>query len=489
VKLEQLLACVDPTAVAGACRGEVRGVVCDSRQVREGYVFVAIPGHHQDGWLFADDAARRGARALVSQHPPNGSPDICRVQVSDARCAAAELAAAFHGHPADKLQVIGITGTNGKTTTAFMTRAVLQGNGRHTGLVSTVAYEIGMREIPAVRTTPEAPALQAMLAEMVSAGCRCAVMEVSSHALDQQRTAGIDFDVAVFTNLTLDHLDYHTDMEQYFAAKSRLFTGLAGQRKAGTAVVNRDDPWGRRLLATAAAGGSVLTYGLEGTADVRAAEISLAQDGSTFTAHTPWGTVEVRLDLLGRYNISNALAALAAAGALGVDPAAAAASLAGMQRVPGRLEVVPTGRGFQVFVDYAHTDDALQHVLTTLREIAPRRLLVVFGCGGSRDAGKRPRMGAVAARLADYSVLTSDNPRKEAPGEIIAQVREGFADGGDYEVSEDRRAAIGKALAMAEPGDIVLIAGKGHETFQEFADKTVMFDDRQVVREMLAELV
>jgi len=487
MKLEELLKSLDILETSGPGRGEVSAVACDSRSIRPGGVFVAIPGSRRDGWSYADDAVARGAIALVTEHSPGRRPEICQVRVADARLAAGRLAAAFHGRPAAKLTVAGITGTNGKTTTAYMLRDILRQSGREPGLISTVAYEIGTRSIPAGRTTPEAPALQAMLAEMTAVGCRSAVMEVSSHALDQKRTEGIDFDAAVFTNLTRDHLDYHHDMETYFRAKSRLFLELGHGKAGATALINRDDPWGRRMAELDGLQCGVLTYGIEGSADIRAENVKLESSGSAFEVVTPWGRAKMTIGLLGRYNISNALAATAAAGALGVGPGVSAEALFSVSRVPGRLEEVHNRRGFQVFVDYAHTDDALERVLTTLREITPQRLLVVFGCGGNRDASKRPSMGAVASRLADYSILTSDNPRGEDPAAILAQIRRGFGDNDKYEVIENRRSAIRQALGTAREGDVVVIAGKGHENFQEFADKTIAFDDRQVVMEYLDE--
>lgn len=487
MKLEQLLKEAGVTDGTGPCRCEVQGVVCDSRAVRPGYVFVAISGSHRDGWTFAEDAVERGAVALVGEHPQGRWPNIYRATVADARLSAGRLASVFHGRPSDQLTLAGITGTNGKTTTAYMLRDMLRAAGHDPGLISTVAYEIGPRSIPASRTTPEAPLLQSMLAQMTAMGCRSAVMEVSSHALDQKRVEGIDFDVGVFTNLTHDHLDYHENMDKYFEAKTQLFLSLGGKPNA-TAVVNRDDPWGRRLESLPGLSCPVLTYGVEQSADVKAEAVNLESTGSTFTLHTPWGRSDISMELLGRFNISNALAAVAAAGVLGLDLQSSAAALASVSRVPGRLEEIRAGAGFQVFVDYAHTDDALEHVLTTLREITPQRLLVVFGCGGNRDAGKRPSMGAVAGRLADHSILTSDNPRGEDPADILAQIRAGLGPSDSYEVIEDRRTAIREALRTAGEGDVILIAGKGHENFQEFADKTVAFDDRQVVKECLGEI-
>ncbi|MBN1268072.1 MAG: UDP-N-acetylmuramoyl-L-alanyl-D-glutamate--2,6-diaminopimelate ligase, partial [Kiritimatiellae bacterium] len=351
--------------------------------------------------------------------------------------------------------------------------------------IGTVRYEIGDRLIPAGRTTPEAPELQAMMDQMVQAGCQSVVMEVSSHALDQKRVWGIDFDVGVFTNLTQDHLDYHETMENYFAAKARLFHGLGQAEKLATAAINIDDPWGQQLAGINGFKVDTLTFGVHPGARVRAEDCELSPDGSSFSLRSPWGDARVNLSLLGRFNISNALAAVSACGALGIDPRLMADVLAGIQSVPGRLEAIPNRRGLKVFVDYAHTDDALKNVLTTLREITPGRILLVFGCGGNRDRTKRPRMGAVAARLADYSVVTNDNPREEDPAEIARAVVEGFGEQTHYEVLLNREEAIARAVRMAQFGDVVLIAGKGHENYQEFAHTVVPFDDREVARSLL----
>ncbi|MBN1557593.1 MAG: UDP-N-acetylmuramoyl-L-alanyl-D-glutamate--2,6-diaminopimelate ligase [Lentisphaerae bacterium] len=482
MKLDALLKDAAVTAVDGPRNAAVNGIACDSRQVRPGYLFAALPGAHVDGWSYAEDAVKRGAAAVVTESTAPAHLPVSVVRVADARAAVARLAAAFHGYPSRELHMTGITGTNGKTTVAYMIRDVLRADGRRPGLLTTVEYAVGRREIPAARTTPEAPELQGLLAQMTAAGCACAVMEVSSHALVQKRTEGVDFDCAVFTNLTRDHLDYHGTMEAYFEAKSLLFRGLGrGAKGAAAAVMHTDHEWGRRLAAVPWLRADRLTYGLEAGADVRAEDVRLSSEGSAFRVVSPWGATPAHIRLLGRFNLCNALAAFAVCGSLGVAPELTAAALSEMKRVPGRLEPVETGRPFQVFVDYAHTDDALEHVLTTLREITPNRLLVVFGCGGDRDRSKRPIMGRVAERLADVSIVTSDNPRSENPAAIIDAIRAGFTDAGRCEAIADRRAAIERALTLAEAGDAVLVAGKGHETFQECANKTVPFDDRQIV--------
>jgi UDP-N-acetylmuramoyl-L-alanyl-D-glutamate--2,6-diaminopimelate ligase len=366
-----------------------------------------------------------------------------------------------------------------------MIRSIWKAGNLTPGLISTVEYAVGARAIPASRTTPDAATVQAMLAQMLAADCRSAVMEVSSHALDQKRVAGIDFDVAVFTNLTRDHLDYHKTFDDYFRAKSQLFLNLGRGRKKAVGIINADDSWGEKLRNLDGVVADRVTYGLTAPADVRAEDVRLGPENSLFTARTPWGDAEVVLPLMGRYNVSNALAALAACVATGSRLAEVADVLGHMQPVPGRLEKMRTRRGVDVFVDYAHTDDALERVLETLRELTAHRVIAVFGCGGKRDRSKRPAMGRVAARLADMSIITSDNPRTEDPMAIIEEIRAGFGGEGRHEVIEDRARAIERALEMAEPGDLVLVAGKGHETFQEFGNRTVPFDDRQVVRKYI----
>lgn len=483
MKLDALLEYIERTDLWGRRDLDIHGITADSRQVREGFLFVAVRGGSEDGWDYVEDAVRRGAVVVVSSREHRPALSVCQVRVADARGALADLAAAFHGHPSARLQMVGITGTNGKTTTAYMVRDILQRVGRQPGLISTVQYEIGSRMIPAQRTTPEPTLLQSLLSEMVDIGCASAVMEVSSHALLQERTRGVAFDTAVFTNLTRDHLDYHGTLESYFEAKALLFQGLGKGGKLAHAVVNIDGPWGRKLKDMLPDGVRLLTYGMQGEATVSARNIVLSPRGSTFSVQSPWGSAPASLRLLGRYNVSNALAAITACGTLGVPLDKMLAALAAMAYVPGRLEEVPIRKDYQVFVDYAHTDDALEHVLTTLREITRNRLIVVFGCGGSRDRTKRPAMGEVASRLADAAVLTTDNPRSEDPASIIAEIRAGFASQEKCEIREDRHEAIECAVRMAREGDVVLIAGKGHETFQEFSNRTIPFDDRQVVME------
>ena len=486
MRIESILQVIQPMTVKGPRQADIRGIACDSRQVRPGHLFVALRGTREDGAKYVEDAIRRGAVAIVSEHNDWARRDITHIRVEDARRAVAEIACAFHDHPSAHLETIGVTGTNGKTTTTFMIRDILRAAGRNPGLIGTVMYEMGARCIPANRTTPEATDLQSMLAQMVAAGCASAVMEVSSHALEQKRVWGIDFDVGVFTNLTRDHLDYHVTMERYFGAKTLLFRGLGQMEKSAAAVINLDDAWGQQLANTGGGWSSLVTYGLHPGALVRAVNVDLGPQGSTFTIDSPWGSVDVRLGLMGRYNVSNALAAFAACATRGLRPDFIAGVLGAFRSAPGRLEPIPNGRGLQVYVDYAHTDDALSNVLTTLREIAPRKLIVVFGCGGDRDRSKRPRMGGVAGLYADFTVLTSDNPRSEDPGAILAEIADGMPEGARYETLPDREAAIARAIEVARPGDVVLIAGKGHENYQEFARTVIPFDDREVARRLLA---
>lgn len=486
MELRQLTKGLSVLKVDGALESEVTGIAYDSRRVTPGMVFVAIPGQKTDGHEFIEKAIERGATAVVCEQ--NGFPTqrATKIKVADAREALARLAISYYGDPGGKLKVIGVTGTNGKTTVSFLVKAILEAAGIRTGLMGTVQYEIGDRVIPAQRTTPESLEVQQMMAQMVRAGCSACVMEVSSHALEQKRVWGIEFDAAVFTNLTQDHLDFHGTMEKYFAAKKKLFIVEGRPSKKRAAVINIDDDFGARLSGQTNVEVE-LTYGLQKAARLRAAKIQLSAEGSKFTMETPERSFTCRLPLIGRHNVYNALAAAGTGLALGVEATPIQAALNAITPVPGRLERVASGQPFGVFVDYAHTDDALKNVLSTLREITKGRVLVVFGCGGNRDAGKRPKMGRAAAELADYTIITSDNPRKEQPEKIAAQIEKGFkaVRPDRYRVELDRRRAIHEIVAEAKAEDCVLIAGKGHETYQEFEDTVTPFDDRVHAREAL----
>jgi UDP-N-acetylmuramoyl-L-alanyl-D-glutamate--2,6-diaminopimelate ligase len=452
---------------------DVTALAFDNRLVTPGTLFFCVPGFTRDGHDFAQDAIARGAVALVAQRPLGlGVPEIL---VDDVRAAMAPAAAALAGDPTARLTTVGITGTTGKTTSAFLVRALLEAGGRSTGLLGTVTAVVGGEQHAVARTTPEAIDLQRTFAEMLDAGDEAVVMEVSSHALSLHRADAIHWSVAVFTNLTQDHLDFHSDMEDYFLAKRRLFE--AGPE---IAIVNVDDPYGARLARDFPA---AIRIGLDAeSAQVRATAIEGDASGSAFVVDGQ----ALRTTLPGRFNVLNALGAVVVARELGVDDAAIAAGLARAERVPGRFEPVDEGQPFAVFVDYSHKPDALEAVLRTARGLTRGRVIVVFGAGGDRDRGKRPLMGRAAAEHADVAIITSDNPRKEDPEAIMAEIAEGMSTHPPAERVVDRQAAIERAIALAAPGDVVVIAGKGHERYQEFEDgRTVPFDDVAVAREAL----
>ncbi len=486
VPLATLLAATTVTASNTDPQTRVESLCCDSRKAAPGALFFALRGAKTDGTQFAAQAAELGATAIVSDAALGACARPC-IQVPDARAAMADMACAFFGHPAASLKVMGVTGTNGKTTTAFLVKHLLDADHRRCGLIGTVKYCIGDTEIDAPRTTPESIDLQRLLAEMVAAGSKAVAMEVSSHALVQHRARGIAFDAAVFTNLTQDHLDYHKTMDAYFAAKALLFENAAAQKgKKCRAIINIDDRFGRRLEERFAKKLTVISYGLGANAGFRATDIRFDATGCTYHLKAKGRSYLVRMPLIGSFNIYNSLAALAAASTMGMELRAAVAAMAAAPQVPGRLERVPAKRNFQVFVDYAHTDDALRNVLRTLRELKPSRLITVFGCGGDRDRAKRPLMGAAAEEYSDWSILTSDNPRTEDPLRILADVRAGFR-GTQHEEIPDRAEAIRQAVQLANAGDIILIAGKGHEAYQEFADRKVPFSDVSAARRAIEE--
>lgn len=464
---------------------EITGLCYDSRRAASGSLFFALPGAKFDGLAFARDAIALGAAAIVATSDP-GDMSVPVVRVDNPRAAMGRIASAFHGHPDASLKCIGVTGTNGKTTTTFLIRHVMESARMACGLIGTVSYVIGGEEIPAPRTTPESVDLQAMLAGIRDSGGRAVAMEVSSHALVQSRVDGIAFDAAVFTNLTQDHLDFHKTMEAYFDAKALLFEGMAHQTgKSGRAIINGDDRYGHLLIERLPKGLKYVTFGRGVNADFRASAIRFDAAGTVFQLDARGKSYLVRLPLIGLFNIYNALGALAAATSCGVELRASVAALASAPQVPGRLERVPAKRNFHVYVDYAHTDDALRNALKTLRELQPARLITVFGCGGDRDRAKRPLMAAASAEFSDFTVLTSDNPRSEDPLDILREVEAGMKNA-PYEKIVDREAAIRHAIQIAAPGDIVLIAGKGHEKYQEFAGGKVPFDDVAVAGKAIA---
>jgi UDP-N-acetylmuramoyl-L-alanyl-D-glutamate--2,6-diaminopimelate ligase len=462
-----------------------RGVTYDSRRVQRGTIFVALRGLKLDGLEYAEQAIRSGAAAIVAERAPAAASPVPWLVVKDARVALALLAAEFHGQPSRSMTVVGVTGTNGKTTTSYLLNAIFEAAGIRCGLMGTVAYRIGDRAVEATRTTPEAPDVQALMRQMVDAGCGACVMEVSSHALALHRVDGIHFAAGVFTNLTRDHLDFHMDMESYFGAKRRLFEMLPAD---ATAVINADDP---RCGALVEVSKRSVTYGINKPAEVTTGPLSFSLGGLQFEIRTPQGSVAVRSKLVGRPNVYNILAATAAAASLGIPVSAIERGLERLSGVPGRFEIVSSpDDDITVVVDYAHTDDALRNLLETARSLAARRLITVFGAGGDRDRTKRPLMGMVAARLSDVVVITSDNPRGEEPSRIIEDVMRGATPEGrqsnaDVQTVIDRHDAIDQAVANASTGDVVLIAGKGHEKYQEIGGDTLPFDDVAVARAAL----
>ena len=487
MQLKTLAGAIAVRQVIGPLDRAVESIAYDSRRVQRNGLFVALRGEKNDGHEFTGQAIEKGASVIVAEREEKNPRVTCLV-VENTRSALADLSATFYGQPARRLKLAAVTGTNGKTTTTFLIKHICEKAGLRCGLIGTVRYEIGERVLPAARTTPESLDLQELLAQMANASCRAAAMEVSSHALAQERIRGLEWDVAVFTNLTQDHLDYHGTMENYFESKAKLFTQLAQQQKKRepVAVVNMDDRYGEQLLDKIDKKISVITFGMGVRADFRASNYRMEFGGTSYQLDARGKSYLVRVPLIGRFNVANSMAALAAANALGLNLREAVLSLGKSPQVPGRLEMVPAKRKFQVFVDYAHTPDALVNVLKTLRELEPGRLITVFGCGGDRDRQKRPLMGRIADQNADYSVITSDNPRKEDPNAIISEIEKGF-DSDRYEKVAERAEAIARAIALAQPRDIILIAGKGHETYQEFADHTVPFDDIQAARRAIED--
>jgi UDP-N-acetylmuramoyl-L-alanyl-D-glutamate--2,6-diaminopimelate ligase len=475
-------------ALAGqAASLPVSSIAYDSRRVSSGAVFVALRGLKADGVSFATQAIARGAAAIVAESPRPEGIAVPWIQAADARLALALLADRFYDHPSRRMPVVGVTGTNGKTTTAYLLASVLDAAGMTAGVMGTVAYRVGREEREAARTTPEAPDVQQLLSEMLENGCRSAIMEVSSHALALKRVDGMHFAAAIFTNLTRDHLDFHEDMETYFAAKRRLFEMLDADTPG---IINADDPRAPALLASCR---RAMTYGITQPADVTPGPIELALGGLTLEVFTPKGNLAIRSKLVGRPNVYNILAATATAVALDIPLETIARGVDALPGVPGRFEVVSSpSDDLTVVVDYAHTDDALRNLLETARPLADKGLITVFGCGGDRDRTKRPLMGMVAARLSDIVIVTSDNPRTEDPARIIEEIRRGIAPGApagrrtEVLAVVDRAEAIERAVAMAGAGDLILVAGKGHEKYQQIGDRVLPFDDAAVAREALA---
>jgi UDP-N-acetylmuramoyl-L-alanyl-D-glutamate--2,6-diaminopimelate ligase len=485
--LGDVLKNINVREVFGPLDLDIEGTTEDSRKVGPGYLFAAVEGVNFDGRRFVDDAVKRGATAILAEGKPQADLSATWIQVDDSKLALAKAAANFFDNPSKEMRVVGVTGTNGKTTVSYIVKDILEAAGGRCGLIGTVEYSYREQALEATRTTPDAPTLHKLLRKMRDGGADAVVMEVSSHALDQRRVDGVDFDAGIFTNLTRDHLDYHQTMEEYLAAKERLFTELVSEKADHFCVINVDDDAGRDIADRV--NSRCVTYGIKNAANIGADKLQLCLERSVFTVTAPEQRFRIESGLLGRHNVYNCLAAIACGIGFGIDPDIIKSAVENVKRVPGRMERVENDRGLNVFVDYAHTDDALENVLTTLREITDKKIIVVFGCGGDRDRGKRPKMGKVASMQADFSVITTDNPRSENPGSIAAEVEAGFdGDGGRYVVEIDRREAIKLALEKAGDGDAVLIAGKGHENYQVFNDRTEHFDDRETVEELLTSI-
>lgn len=495
MRISELIKTVEGAVLEGCADADVRGIVYRSADVKSGFCFVAIAGRKSDGHLFVDDAIKRGASAIVSERGVNAPEGVVNVIVNNPRSAMAAMSAAFYGDPSKDMTLVGVTGTNGKTTITYLLEAMLKAAGRKVGVVGTIDYRFDGFSEKAKHTTPESADLQALFRRMRDADVDACAMEVSSHSLSQGRVARCRFDAAAFTNLTPEHLDYHDGMEDYFAAKAILFERLLaeGGKKGAFAVINGDDPYGKRLFDKCPV--TSIGYGLGGEHDVVGRYLQFDAHGLRMCVETPSGGFECRSRLCGRFNAQNILAATAVAARLGVDLRNVSRAIESMDVVPGRFESVENGNGVLALVDYAHTPDALENVLAHARELAKDgrgRLIAVFGCGGDRDRDKRPLMGEVAAKIADIILVTSDNPRTERPESIIDDILPGLKrsshpmkDGSGYEIIVDRRDAIARAVALAKEGDVLVVAGKGHEDYQILGSKTIHFDDREVLRELL----
>ncbi|MEN6370879.1 MAG: UDP-N-acetylmuramoyl-L-alanyl-D-glutamate--2,6-diaminopimelate ligase [Armatimonadota bacterium] len=480
MRLNELIKPVGASSPAGDV--DITGITYDSRKVGPGSLFVAFKGGTFDGHSFIGDAVAKGAAAIVSEREVQA--DVPVVVVPDSRAALPALAAKFFDYPSRKMTMVGVTGTNGKTTTTHMVQSIFQAEGKKAGLIGTLGSRIGDKLIETEHTTPESSDLQQVLAKMVDEKVDALAMEVSSHALVQGRSAYCEFDCAIFTNLTQDHLDFHGTLEDYLAAKLMLFSEYPSRSsKHFVAAVNVDDPSAEKVIK--ATKGDIITYGIDSEADVRGSDIDVTASGVSFVINYGGRLTQVSLPVGGYFNAYNSLSAAAAGLALGIDLETVVKGLESVSKVPGRFESVDCGQDFGVLVDYAHTPDGLENVLKTARSLAKERLIAVFGCGGNRDRGKRPIMGRIGSELADVVIITSDNPRKEDPAEIIKDILEGVPAGIKPDVMVDRGDAIEHAIMMAERGDLVVIAGKGHEDYQIFADRTIHFDDREVAREVI----
>ncbi len=485
MKLSELVRQVPIQNIIGATDIEIKGLSQDSRRIATGDLFFCIKGSKIDGHLFLGQAAEKGAVAAIVQDPPPDNFNLTIIQVPDVLQVIKEVAGAFYGYPDRKLQLIGVVGTNGKTTTTYLVKSILEAAGYKVGLIGTIAHFIGEQNLESHNTTPGILELQQIFGKMAAAGMEYAVMEVSSHSIAQGRIAGLSFRLGIFTNITQDHLDYHGTFAEYLRVKSSFFADLP---QASLAIINNDDNHAETIIDKTAA--KVITYGVEHPCDVQAQNIDITVQGAKYTAATATGSVPISLKITSLCNVYNSLGALAAGMALGIDMAVIKRGLETVAGIPGRFQPVPEARDFSVFIDYAHTPDGLENVLQTGRKLVSGRLIVVFGCGGDRDRTKRPIMGAIAARLADLAIITSDNPRSEDPLQIVKEIEQGFIranPAAKYILEVDRATAIKRGISIAEPGDHIWIVGKGHEDYQILADQTIHFDDREVAREALEE--
>ncbi|MBI5193783.1 MAG: UDP-N-acetylmuramoyl-L-alanyl-D-glutamate--2,6-diaminopimelate ligase [Nitrospirae bacterium] len=485
LKLPELIKGIEIKTITGDINIDITSVTCDSRTVSAGTLFVAIKGFQTDGHKYINDVINKGAAALVIEDTyagPVRNISIPVLTVSDSREAISRIAINYYRTPSNNLKIIGVTGTNGKTTTTHLIKSIMEASGYKTGLIGTVSYSTGNTVASASHTTPEALEFQKLLRDMADNGCRFAVSEVSSHALSLKRVYGTEFEVAVFTNLTQDHLDFHSDMEDYFMAKAALFSGMGTDKRA---VINIDDPYGKRLTGMIKC--PFFSYGINTDADIKAESINLTMDGIEFDAITPAGIIPIKSGLVGIYNVYNILAAIGAAISCNILPEKIVSGIHSLSSVTGRFEKLDSGMGFYAVVDYAHTENALRLLLEAAAQFTPGRIITVFGCGGDRDRGKRPLMGKAAIELSDYVIVTSDNPRTEDPLKIIEEIETGINDtinagsqrASAYKIIPDRRSAIGEAVNKAEKGDLVVIAGKGHENYQIVGNKKIHFDDRE----------
>ena len=474
--------------IDGSDKIDIKGISYDSRDVKPGFLFVAIEGFQTDGHLYIEDAIKAGALAVLLQNEAEVPTGVTKIWVENSREALALLAASFYGHPSSKMRLVGITGTNGKTTTSYLISSIYRHAGQKVGIVGTIANYIGERKLDVSHTTPEASDLQKLLRDMVDSKVDSAVIEVSSHALSLDRVKSCEFDVAVFTNLTQDHLDFHRDMDDYLQSKIKLFKDIGEGVKSGPkfVVINRDDSCAPKIISEAKV--PVITYGLHGDADVKAVDIEASGQGSSFTVSSRQGSIRLNSKLGGLFNVYNALAAFAVGLGSGLSPEMVAESLEKVDGVPGRFELLNCGQDFTVVVDYAHTPDGLENILKSARSITSGRLIIVFGCGGDRDRTKRPIMGRIAGLYSDLPIITSDNPRTEDSVSILRDVEEGInkvMKPGQYRIILDRREAIREAIMEAKKGDLVILAGKGHEDYQIIGDQKIYFNDREEARKVI----